>query len=110
MPKIECLLRRPQGTTVTLGSNTYHFKPDTKGRHVATVDDERDAARLLEIREGYRLYDPKEPAAGRMTAAQQAAETERNTLIEQYQAKFSKDPDPAMTVEQLRAAIEDGTG
>lgn len=38
--KIESIIRRAAGSTVTLGSKTYRFLPDDSGRHVAEVEDE----------------------------------------------------------------------
>lgn len=51
---IESILRRHGGTIVTLGTTSYHFKPDAADRHVAQVEDDEHAERLLSIREGYR--------------------------------------------------------
>jgi hypothetical protein len=57
---IECLIRRPHGTVVTLGEdeNEYHFQPNEHGAHVCAVEDSDHAQRLLSIREAYALYEP----------------------------------------------------
>lgn len=60
--KIECLVQRPNGSLVTMPDGAaYHFLPDDQGRHVAEVDDEKNAAILLGIPEGYRPLEA--PAA-----------------------------------------------
>lgn len=53
--KIESILKRKNGTKISLGGIDYHFKPDEKGRHVANVTDQAHLAKLLSIPEGYRL-------------------------------------------------------
>lgn len=108
--KIECILKRPGGTTVTLNGRTYKFEPDKDGRHVCEVSNSDDAKRLLAIKEAYRPYNPKDAAPARLTAQQKAEETERNALVQQYLEKFSVEPPDDMTTEQLREAIENGTG
>lgn len=63
--RIECLLRRPEGTKITLGATEYHFRPDPKlnGAHVAFIADQHHAEALLRIKEAYRALDdiPVEP-------------------------------------------------
>lgn len=51
--KIECKLQREGGSVVTIGEETYHFKPDGKGRHVCDVRNKEHATRLLQIPEAY---------------------------------------------------------
>lgn len=62
---IESIIRREGGTTVTLGSKSYQFLPDDKGRHVSSVEDPDHIGMLLSIREGYRLVidEPAQVAA-----------------------------------------------
>lgn len=55
---IECILKRDGGTKVDLGDNTYHFAPDSEGRHVAMVTDPDHIGRFLSISEGYRIPRP----------------------------------------------------
>lgn len=60
--KIECILRRPDGTEVPFdGDNcavVYRFKPSTNDdRHIADVVDIDHAKRLLSITEGYAPAD-----------------------------------------------------
>lgn len=52
---IECILKRDGGTKIDLGNTTYHFAPDSEGRHVAMVADPDHIGRLLSISEGYRI-------------------------------------------------------
>lgn len=50
--KIESIIRRAKGTTVSLGSMTYRFAPEND--HVCNVDDEAHIERFLSIKEGFR--------------------------------------------------------
>jgi hypothetical protein len=54
---IESIIKRPKGTNITLGAETYNFRPDEKGRHVAEVEDSAHIATLLAIRDGFRAAD-----------------------------------------------------
>ena len=61
--KIECLLKRADGTIVTMAApdRHYHFKPsETDPRHIAEVDVQHHAKALLRITEGYRAVDGDE--------------------------------------------------
>lgn len=54
--KIECIIRRDNGTTVTMGDKTYHFAPSANDeRHIADVFDKAHAARFLSITEGFAI-------------------------------------------------------
>lgn len=73
---IESIIKRPGGSTVTLGDIDYRFEPDHQGRHVAVVENPVHIDRLLSIREGFRLLEaapkanaPAPVAAGAMQAA-----------------------------------------
>lgn len=55
--KIECILKRQGGSFVELGDQTYHFKPQPDGSHVAEVADDAHADKLLSITEAYREYE-----------------------------------------------------
>ncbi|PZU71055.1 hypothetical protein [Sphingobium sp.] len=54
---IESIIHRPKGTKVALLGGSYHFLPNTEGKHVAEVEDDRDIATLLAIKEGFRPAD-----------------------------------------------------
>ena len=45
--KLECVLKRPKGTIVTLGDETYRFLPDDKEAHVCVVTNKEHRDRLL---------------------------------------------------------------
>ena len=60
--KIESILKRPNGTVVTLGETDYHFKPEAGGAHVAHVEDNAHIQTFLGIPEGYRIADDDGPA------------------------------------------------
>jgi hypothetical protein len=75
---IESLIRRKNGTTVTLGTKpntrTYTFKatpPDP--RHVADVTNDDDVDTLVAIKEGYRLARTAPAAPAKGAAAPPAA-------------------------------------
>lgn len=59
--KIECVLRRPEGTAVNVGGIDYRFEPDASGRHVADVEDS-DHARTFASIQGYRIIPALSPA------------------------------------------------
>lgn len=55
--KIESIIRRAAGTTVTLGEITYRFKAGPDGKHVCEVKEEANIDRLLSIKEGFRALE-----------------------------------------------------
>lgn len=58
--RIESLIKRKGGTKINMDApeRAYHFKPsDGEERHIAEVDVEHHAKRLLRIKEGYRAVD-----------------------------------------------------
>lgn len=64
--KIERIIREPRGSVVTMGGESYHFKPiEDGGPHVADVDNQDHAKVLLRITEGYRPFgdDARKAAA-----------------------------------------------
>lgn len=83
--KIERILREPRGSVVTLGGQSYHFKPSEEGGpHIADVDNDSHAEVLLRITEAYRPYGdearamaaavvPQPPSQEEITAAVAAA-------------------------------------
>lgn len=61
--KIESLIKRKNGTRVTLDAPTrhYHFKPtEDDQRHLAEVTEASHIAMLLRIRDGYRAVEGEE--------------------------------------------------
>lgn len=61
--KIESLIKRKNGTRVTLDAPTrhYHFKPtENDPRHLAEVTEASHISMLLRIRDGYRAVDGEE--------------------------------------------------
>lgn len=50
--KIESIIKRASGSSVTLGDKTYRFDPSEN--HVCEVEDEIHVERLLSIKEGFR--------------------------------------------------------
>lgn len=68
---IESIIRRPNGTRVTLGNTNYHFKPDAAERHVAEVSEPAHVDRFLAIPEGYRIAERLAATDGIAAFAQQ---------------------------------------
>ncbi|WP_288075942.1 hypothetical protein [Pseudomonas sp.] len=57
--KIECILQRKHGSSVTLDDTTYHFKPSADDpRHIADVSIQAHIRRFLGIPEGYQSAEP----------------------------------------------------
>lgn len=46
---IELSIKRPGGSEVQLGTETYHFAPNEQGQHIAFVENEDHIDRLLQI-------------------------------------------------------------
>lgn len=77
--KIECTVKRPGGTEVSIGPVLYKFLPDESGRHVAVVEDPAHVKAFLDVKEAYRLADgasepEKVPAAAVAAVVEQKAE------------------------------------
>ncbi len=56
--RIESIIRRQAGSSVTLGDKTYRFAAGDDGRHVCEVEDPTHVERLLSIKEAFREVDP----------------------------------------------------
>lgn len=57
--KLQCKLLRVGGSTVTIGNQSYHFKPeenDPNGPHLAEVTNPAHLAAFLSNPEGYEIY------------------------------------------------------
>jgi hypothetical protein len=116
--KIECKLKRPGGTHVTLGGAKYHFAPQADGAHVADVADEAHQDRLLGIAEAYRIYRAKsEPAKTETKPAEPEpvdgdtdgdGDADRDDLVAQYAAKFGKKPHHKWNADKIRAELAEG--
>lgn len=80
--RIECLARRPGGTTVRLGGKRYHFRPEEGiEAHTALVANATHVARMLSIREGYRRYTPP-PEEGEDLPGDQQQEGGEGTTVD----------------------------
>ena len=127
--KIECILHRPGGTRVTIGSAMYHFRPlapDQFAPHVADVENEAHAKRFLKLREAYREFqdttapaapdpvaDPDpDPAQAPAPASEDAVETQVNPDAEKaaQAAATAEDDLEAMDIEQLREIFANEIG
>ena len=107
--QIESIIKRKNGTTVTLGTTTYFFhSPKADDPHVATVDNDDHAQHLLSIKEGFRIYRAKEPAKAvepEAPAVDQDEPDTREELVEAYRAKFGKKPHPNTSIEKLQTLL-----
>ncbi|OWY39340.1 hypothetical protein CEK28_08450 [Xenophilus sp. AP218F] len=74
--KVECKLQRQGGTLIELDGVSYHFQPDSQGRHVAEVENEDHLGLLLSIHEAYRLA-PRAEATSATADGDKPAETGR---------------------------------
>jgi hypothetical protein len=63
--KIECILKRQDGTKAEVGGIEYHFEPLADGAHVAEVADTAHIDRFLAIPEGYKVYHGSEEPNGK---------------------------------------------
>lgn len=54
--RIESIIKRATGSSVTLGDKTYRFVPSEN--HICEVEDKSHAERLLSIKEGFREAVP----------------------------------------------------
>lgn len=77
--EIECLIRRQNGTHVTMDDTAYHFFPKdgadpSTNPHVATVSHPDHIARFMSIPDGYRLSTVLPPAAPRPSLADTKAQ------------------------------------
>lgn len=94
MPIMECLIKRPEGTTVTFPGVIYEFKPAAKGEpHLCNITNTEHAERLAAIPEGYR-YAAGTPAA-KVSAADVALHdaTQRNATPEYNASPESQSTD-----------------
>ena len=72
---IELTLRRKGGTVVTIDGQTYHFRPDTAGKHVCEVADRRHIQRFLSIAEAYQLPDTEDAIVNAVVDNAEAVES-----------------------------------
>jgi hypothetical protein len=125
--EIESIIRRKNGTKVQIDDKEYFFfSAVADGPHVATVDNDAHAQRLLSITEGYRIHraaakppkaddsvgndiDPEqdEPLEGDLNGDGSVdGKDERIALVAAYEAKFGKKPHYKMGLEKLRESLE----
>ncbi|MGH2343384.1 hypothetical protein ACRC7T_18115 [Segnochrobactraceae bacterium EtOH-i3] len=110
---IECILHRPGGSQVDLGTAIYHFAPDETGRHVADVMNEDHVDRLLAIPEGYRLARSvtAQLPAGTVEPAGSSPDPDdddpdREELVDEYVQLTGERPDGRWSIKRLTAEIE----
>lgn len=133
--QIECTIKREGGTRATIGTTTYHFKPDADGRHVAEVADPNHITAFLRvgcyIMDGAEASEPTpQPAApapefggadededldedeeqgedldGEPDEGVPLEEWSEGDLIEEYSRVFKKSPHPNTKRETLVAKI-----
>lgn len=113
--QIESIIRRKNGTRVTLGSTEYHFTPNAEGAHVADVENDAHIQRFLSVPEGFKIYRaakvekqpevvlPGTPATDVPEGIQPALTVDE--LKAAYEAKFGKKPHHKMSATKLREAL-----
>lgn len=110
--KIESIIRRADGTLVTLDRTNYTFKPETDdGPHVCEVENARHIAALLAITEGYRAAEGEEipeglPNVGRPSAPAPTIPREMTPILleddDTEDGKADAEADRAAYLEQLQ--------
>ena len=92
---IELTLRRKGGTAVTIDDQTYHFRPDTAGKHVCEVTDRRHIQRFLSIAEAYQLPDIEDEIVNEVVdnaePVEAGDENEAESVLEKPVAAMNKD-------------------
>lgn len=89
--KIESIIRREGGTQVDLDGESYHFKADDAGRHVADVVNSDHVARFLAIPEGYRvIMSAEDEAAAKRAEDERRKAAERKATEEAAQAEAER--------------------
>jgi len=109
---IECKIKRPDGSIVTIEGVAYDFQPDDLGRHVAEVDNEQHAERLLSI-DAYRKVEGKTefkgtPKADNAETLSPGVESDLEAARAAYLEKFGKKPHHSMKAETIYERIEAG--
>ena len=116
--EIESIIKRKQGTTVTLGKNAYHFQPkdpsDPDSPHVCDVDDPNDIQHLLNIPEGFCVLGAKPKAAPKPESTPVVADGQPEIVtdmvgddepIEELQVEEEAGPPPAHLLTLLGLSI-----
>ena len=98
---IELILRRKGGTVVTIDDQTYHFRPDTAGKHVCEVSDRRHIQRFLSIAEAYQLPDAEDEIVNEVIDNPEPVEPEVDDTSE-AESVLAK-PVSAMNKDELEA-------
>lgn len=125
--KVESILKRKNGTKLSLGGVDYHFMPDDKGRHVAIVINEAHLAKLLSIPEGYRLVlddeahnqqepapviipAPEVPEQDKPDASTQDGKDKHGrsqTLVDNFLERFGRQPHHAWNDERIQSELKE---
>lgn len=78
--KIECLLKRENGTVAEIDGVEYHFAPQADGSHVAEIEETAHIERFLAMPEGYRIFRELEyvkPERKPRKKAEEVSETDK---------------------------------
>ena len=104
---IESLIKRKNGSSVTLGDNTYRF--NAENNHICEVNDDSHIDRLLSITNGFKAVEQKQDGdngSNTETGAGTNEPQERAELVERYIAKFGKAPHPRAGIAKIKAELE----
>lgn len=99
---IQSKIERKGGSVITLGPNTYHFKPKPPDdmRHTCEVTDEDDVQALIAIKEGYCFAKKLEKASAasvKQSGAQEPApqQTQQTNQVQAEQPQTEQTNDDA---------------
>lgn len=103
---IECIIKRKDGTQVTLDEVNYHFKPSAADqRHLAEVMIQAHAERFLAITEGYR-----DAGQATLTASQQRVADSRMPRTSISHSAFYDIGDKRITLQELTLLAQKESG
>jgi hypothetical protein len=106
---IECLIKRPGGTVVTIGDDTYEFQPDDSGAHVCYVSVPSHAKRMLDLVPAVyrRASGGQQLPLVELPGDQNGDGVEdRKDWVMLYERKFGKRPHHKLGMDKIRAAVE----
>lgn len=103
--KIQSIIKREGGTTITLDKNSYHFAPDKSGAHVCDVEDKSHAQKFLGITEGYKIYGDADPAVIKEDPPEEVFDPEamNNKDLEKWARTLDINPRSKESIEEYGA-------
>lgn len=102
--KIECKIKRKEGSRSEMDGIKYHFLPNEAGAHVCDVSDNGHIKRFLSIA-AYDIYDPEGKIKAKIAASKQAAAPQAPAPIE---TKPNSNKPKAKTAKEKKVAPKKG--